>query len=251
MGISAQRGARSSARNPAQRHAHHERTIRAEAGVPMPEAPAGQSACNAGHLGYRDINLSQRSQIVAKELLIRDIPDEIREWIAEVSVRRCQTRKEVVLNVLRQAHAGSAQLSLFEPPPRTITMGPGAIPFSFVDLFGGIGGMRLGLEPAGGRCLFSCEWDRFCQKTYSAWFGETPAGDITKLKATDIPDHDVLAAGFPCQPFSIAGVSKKNSLGRANGFRDVAQWAMFSRPTPLTYEVDCANTSHPGCVPVP
>ena len=83
---------------------------------------------------------------------------------------------------------------------------------TFIDLFAGIGGMRLAFELTGAECVFSSEWDRFAQRTYAANFGETPAGDICDIDAADIPDHDALLAGFPCQPFSIAGVSKKNSL---------------------------------------
>lgn len=99
--------------------------------------------------------------------------------------------------------------------------------FTFIDLFAGIGGFRLALEQLGGKCLFSSEWDKYAQQTYRAWFGETPHGDITGIPIAEIPDHDVLAAGFPCQPFSIAGVSIRNSLGRAHGFEDVAQGTLF------------------------
>ena len=89
--------------------------------------------------------------------------------------------------------------------------------FTFIDLFAGIGGMRLAFESAGGRCVYSNEWNKYSQQTYFANFGEQPEGDITKVDENGIPDHDVLVAGFPCQPFSIAGVSKKNSLGRETG----------------------------------
>lgn len=99
--------------------------------------------------------------------------------------------------------------------------------FEFIDLFAGIGGLRIGLESIGGECVFSSEWDKFAQQTYEAWHGERPAGDITKIDPASIPDHDILAAGFPCQPFSIAGVSKKISLGRAHGFADVKQGNLF------------------------
>lgn len=99
--------------------------------------------------------------------------------------------------------------------------------FKFIDLFAGIGGMRLAFEKAGGRCVYSSEWNRYSQQTYFANFGDQPDGDITKVKASDIPDHDILVAGFPCQPFSIAGVSKKNSLGRATGFQDKTQGTLF------------------------
>ncbi|MBG9796041.1 DNA methyltransferase [Paenibacillus dendritiformis] len=99
--------------------------------------------------------------------------------------------------------------------------------FTFIDLFAGIGGMRLGFEAAGGQCVFTSEWDKYAQKTYFSNFGEIPKGDITKIDASSIPDHDILVAGFPCQPFSIAGVSKKNSLGRAHGFLDQTQGTLF------------------------
>lgn len=99
--------------------------------------------------------------------------------------------------------------------------------FKFIDLFAGIGGMRLGFEGAGGQCVFTSEWDRYAQKTYLGNHGEIPEGDITKIEAGSIPDHDILVAGFPCQPFSIAGVSKKNSLGRAHGFLDLTQGTLF------------------------
>jgi len=99
--------------------------------------------------------------------------------------------------------------------------------FTFIDLFAGIGGMRLGLEGAGGRCVFSAEKDRHCQETYSANFSGSVAGDITELEALSIPDHDVLSAGFPCQPFSLAGVSKNNSLGREHGFKDRTRGTLF------------------------
>lgn len=101
--------------------------------------------------------------------------------------------------------------------------------FTFIDLFAGIGGMRLGFEQNGGSCIFTSEWDRNCLKTYQENFHveHEIAGDITKVDASDIPDHDVLLAGFPCQPFSIAGVSKKNSLGRQHGFMCAAQGTLF------------------------
>lgn len=100
--------------------------------------------------------------------------------------------------------------------------------FTFIDLFAGIGGFRRGFEGAGGRCVFTSEWDKYAQATYKANFGEHGVyGDITKVNADKIPDHDVLLAGFPCQPFSIAGVSKKNSLGRKHGFECETQGTLF------------------------
>jgi DNA (cytosine-5)-methyltransferase 1 len=104
-----------------------------------------------------------------------------------------------------------------------------AASFTFIDLFAGIGGMRMGFESARGRCVFTSEWNPYAQKTYAANFGggETIAGDIREVNADDIPDHDVLVAGFPCQPFSIAGVSKKNALGRPHGFACATQGTLF------------------------
>jgi DNA (cytosine-5)-methyltransferase 1 len=101
------------------------------------------------------------------------------------------------------------------PPP----IRPDRGPFSFIDLFAGIGGMRIAFEDAGGTCVFSSEWDKDSQKTYQANFGETPHGDITKIEASDIPDFDILLAGFPCQPFS--------SIGQRAGFKHETQGTLF------------------------
>ena len=98
--------------------------------------------------------------------------------------------------------------------------------FTFIDLFAGIGGIRIAFERVGGRCVFSSEWDVKAQETYYANFGEKPAGDIREVH-DQIPEHDILLAGFPCQPFSIAGVSKKKSLGQAHGFADETQGTLF------------------------
>ncbi len=99
--------------------------------------------------------------------------------------------------------------------------------FTFIDLFAGIGGFRLAFQRQNGKCVFSSEWNKHAQKTYEANFGEVPFGDITKIDAKKIPDHDILVGGFPCQPFSIAGVSKKNALGRQHGFLDETQGTLF------------------------
>jgi len=108
--------------------------------------------------------------------------------------------------------------------------------FSFIDLFAGIGGFRIAMQELGGKCVFSSEWDKYSQETYAHNFGEIPYGDINLLASQDmsneeiaslIPDHDILCAGFPCQPFSLAGVSKKNSMGRKHGFEDETQGTLF------------------------
>lgn len=97
----------------------------------------------------------------------------------------------------------------------------------FIDLFAGIGGTRLGYEKAGAVCVFTSEWDKFSQLTYEINHGDKAFGDINKVKSEDIPDFDILLAGFPCQPFSLAGVSKKESMGRKHGFEDERQGNLF------------------------
>ncbi len=110
---------------------------------------------------------------------------------------------------------GQSQRRSAETPPR------------FIDLFCGIGGFRIAFERAGGRCVFSSDWNKKAQETYEANFGERPHGDIYSVAENDIPPHNILCAGFPCQPFSIAGVSKKLSLGKKHGFEDKEQGNLF------------------------
>lgn len=104
--------------------------------------------------------------------------------------------------------------------PRTLT---------FIDLFAGIGGIRLGFEAVGAECVFTSEWDKFAVRTYAENHNSRHeiVGDIRSIAACNVPDHDILAAGFPCQPFSLAGVSKKNSMGREHGFLDPTQGTLF------------------------
>lgn len=105
------------------------------------------------------------------------------------------------------------------------------VSFSFIDLFAGIGGLRRGFESINGRCVFTSEWDRFSQETYHANYRDNRPveGDIRPFSEEPhtVEDHDVLLAGFPCQPFSLAGVSKKNSLGRPHGFLCDTQGTLF------------------------
>ena len=112
-----------------------------------------------------------------------------------------------------------SQLAFFDPslPPDDRIYGNSK--FKFIDLFAGVGGMRLGFESVGGKCVFSSEWDTSAQKTYEANFGEIPDGDITKIETKDIPDLDFLLAGFPCQPFS--------SIGKREGFKHATQGTLF------------------------
>jgi DNA (cytosine-5)-methyltransferase 1 len=103
----------------------------------------------------------------------------------------------------------------------------GQASFRFIDLFAGIGGIRLGLQRAGGSCVYTVEIDRFARRTYEANFGPVHADDVRLVDPDSIPPYEVLAAGFPCQPFSIAGVSKKASLGREHGFADETSGNLF------------------------
>ena len=117
-------------------------------------------------------------------------------------------------------------------PRRAISPAHGMAAFTFIDLFAGIGGLRRAFENIGGACIFTSEWDKYAQHSYKVNYPDDAdahdfAGDITKVEAEDIPDHDVLLAGFPCQPFSSAGIARKNQLGRAHGFEDETQGTLF------------------------
>ncbi|SFR35833.1 DNA (cytosine-5)-methyltransferase 1 [Robiginitalea myxolifaciens] len=142
---------------------------------------------------------------------IMDIAEEIEPEL-ELSTESIETVLDIYLHNYKP-----------EPPFQH----PKSPEFTFIDLFAGIGGFRLALQGHGGKSVFSSEWDKYSKKTYLANYGELPFGDITKVDEKDIPDHDVLLAGFPCQPFSLAGVSKKNSLGRNHGFLDETQGTLF------------------------
>ena len=131
--------------------------------------------------------------------------------------------KDAVLKLFRrelEVHRDGAESNEEKPAP-----------FTFIDLFAGIGGMRAGFEAVGGRCVFTSEYDKFAMKTYGANFetgDHKVIEDIRSIETpADIPNHDVLLAGFPCQPFSIAGVSKKNALGRPHGFACETQGTLF------------------------
>lgn len=108
--------------------------------------------------------------------------------------------------------------------------------FTFIDLFAGIGGIRLPYQQAGGRCVFSSEWDKFAQKTYAANFGELPAGDITQINARDIPNHDILLGGFPCQAFSQAGLKRGFSDTRGTMFFEIQRIIAQKRPKAFMLE---------------
>jgi DNA (cytosine-5)-methyltransferase 1 len=137
----------------------------------------------------------------------------VRRWVRRVCLPR-----EIAVR--------TAQLEQLRPP---FLGAPPEGSFRFIDLFAGIGGLRQAFESVGGECVFTSEWDEYAQRTYKANFPSHDEihGDITAIAAKDVPKHDVLVAGFPCQPFSIAGVSKKNALGRTHGFLDETQGTLF------------------------
>ena len=108
--------------------------------------------------------------------------------------------------------------------------------FSFIDLFAGIGGLRIPFQENGGKCVFTSEWDKFAQKTYKINFGELPAGDITKISPNEIPEFDILLAGFPCQPFSQAGLKKGFSDTRGTLFFDIERIIKEKRPKAFLLE---------------
>ena len=143
-----------------------------------------------------------------------DDPRQVIEWI-----KANGGRSDTDFPRERVARAGARSNTRRQSKP--------AAPLRFIDLFCGIGGFRLAFEHAGASCVFSSDWDKFSRQTYAANFGEEPHGDINQIPIKDIPAHDILCGGFPCQPFSIAGVSKKNSLGRKHGFEDERQGNLF------------------------
>ena len=165
---------------------------------------------------------------MTRDVLIRDLANEDLTWLGSAKPVGV-TQNEFLQEIVRRARIESLQPSLFAVPtqPNIIY---GNLPFKFIDLFAGIGGFRTAMTTLGGECVFTSEWDKYAARTYRAWYGDDDihTGDIREVDfATVIPDHDVLCAGFPCQPFSLAGVSKKKSLGRTHGFDDLDQGNLF------------------------
>lgn len=108
--------------------------------------------------------------------------------------------------------------------------------FTFIDLFAGIGGMRLGFEAVGGQCVFSSEWDKYAQDTYEANFAERPHGDITQINPYSIPQHNILIAGFPCQAFSICGEQKGFTDTRGTLFFNIEEILRVKKPDAFLLE---------------
>lgn len=170
--------------------------------------------------------MAKKSEKVVYELLEECLGIYSRKELAEALQVDAGTIRRWVLRETEPKPYLAAQLKLLLP---TAYKQPVKSDFKFIDLFAGIGGLRMAFESIGGECVFTSEWDSYAQRTYMANFPATHElnGDITKVDEKEIPDHDVLLAGFPCQPFSIAGVSKKNSLGRKHGFEDETQGTLF------------------------
>lgn len=152
---------------------------------------------------------------MAKQVHIR-VEDEIFDALSGYSADRGLSLQDSISNAIKQMLVKAKETPL-----------PQQAQYSFIDLFAGIGGMHIAYTAAGARCVYANEWNKYSQQTYYTNFQIQPDGDITKIPAEDIPNHDILVAGFPCQPFSIAGVSKKQSLGRATGFEDKTQGTLF------------------------
>ncbi len=158
-----------------------------------------------------------------------EIISAIREFLSRRQSRQKGNCKNLSDEELLKVAESPMQYGLFDDFFKVPFPAPEKPKFTFIDLFAGIGGFRIAMQRQGGKCVFSSEWNAYAQKTYFANFGEMPFGDITKdVTKSYIPEHfDILCAGFPCQPFSIAGVSKKKSLGRETGFKDKTQGTLF------------------------
>ena len=160
-----------------------------------------------------------------KSLLVRGLTEDEIEWLDQATPVGA-TRSDFLRGIIKEARLRSTA----EGKAAVLNKSARSAEFTFIDLFAGIGGFHLGMRAIGGECLFTSEWDKYAARTYSSWF-RTEAVDTRDIRElnykAEIPKHDVLLAGFPCQPFSIAGVSKKNSLGLAHGFEDLKQGNLF------------------------
>ena len=170
------------------------------------------------HTDKKNLSAEEREEIIYA----------VREFLARKKYRQ-KDGEEMTDEEIWRAAEDPLQYNLFNDFFKVPFPEPEHPKFTFIDLFAGIGGFRLAMQAQGGQCVFSSEWNVYAQKTYFTNFGEMSFGDITKeITKSYIPDHfDILCAGFPCQPFSIAGVSKKKSLGRETGFKDKTQGTLF------------------------
>lgn len=170
---------------------------------------------------------NSQKKLTKKEQI--EVIEAVRDFLSRKEFRQKVDIDELTDSEILKAAENPAQYDLFSQFFDIPFPAPENPKFTFIDLFAGIGGFRIAMQEQGGKCVFSSEWNAYAQKTYFANFGEMPFGDITKESTKGyIPKKfDILCAGFPCQPFSIAGVSKKNSLGRETGFKDKTQGTLF------------------------
>ena len=171
------------------------------------------------HNGQEELSREQKKEIIYA----------VREFLSEKESKHILSGEELSDDEILMVAESPLQYNLFNDFFKVPFPTPENPKFTFIDLFAGIGGFRIAMQRQGGKCVFSSEWNVYAQKTYFANFGEMPFGDITKeVTKSYIPERfDILCAGFPCQPFSIAGVSKKKSLGRETGFKDKTQGTLF------------------------
>jgi DNA (cytosine-5)-methyltransferase 1 len=189
-------------------------------------------------------NVLQQAEALIKPLALSHAPQDseveavIDQWLhalatdsqlyCDPALVKPENLKESVLSILQESGLFSTRESFFNEVFGDLKLKPSLnAKFRFIDLFAGIGGVRLGFQQAGGTCVFSSEYDKGAQKTYKENHGEFPFGDITKIDENIIPEHDVLLAGFPCQPFSHAGVSARNAVGKKHGFLCDTQGTLF------------------------
>ena len=161
------------------------------------------------------------------DLLVRNVPESTFKKLLEIKPDE-HSQTEFLRGILNDATENPSQLSVFQKSNASGNLFGGSH-FRFIDLFAGIGGFHCAMTAVGGECVFTSEWDKYAVKTYKTWYrtDNVMSEDIRDFDPKDIPDHDILCAGFPCQPFSLAGVSKKNSLGRKHGFEDESQGNLF------------------------
>ena len=152
------------------------------------------------------------------DLLVRYVPDATFKALSEIKPAEL-SQTEFLIGISRR-HRKSCPLSIFSKA-RAGAASTSGVHFKFIDLFAGIGGFHCAMAAVGGECVFASEWDKYAVKTYKEWYrtDNVMTDDIRDFDPADIPDHDVLCAGFPCQPFSLAGVSKKNSLDASTVLR--------------------------------
>lgn len=150
------------------------------------------------------------------------------QFFCNTSLSSAEELKKEAVNLLENCGVYKSRTDFFDVIFGDLPLQPVKhAEFKFIDLFAGIGGVRLGFQSVGGVCTFSSEYDRAAQKTYNTNHGEYPFGDITMIDENSIPEHDVLLAGFPCQPFSHAGVSARTAVGKMHGFLCETQGTLF------------------------